>query len=77
MLALSSKILRSVKATFFARKEVAEANLTIYLNNPTGIGEHPRVVEEMVKMVEEIEHAGGCLEVVETIIAKTQKPEED
>ena len=73
MLALSNKVLRSIKATFIARKESAEANLTIYLNNPAGIGEHPNIVAEMVKMVEEIEHAGGCLDVVEGIIAKTEK----
>ncbi len=77
MIALSNKILRAIKANFFSRKESAEANLTIYLNNPSGIGEHPAVVEEMVKMIEEIEHAQGCLDIVENIINKSKINRED
>lgn len=33
------------------------ARLTIYFNNPVGIGEHPQIIEEMNKMLEELSSA--------------------
>ena len=48
-------------------KKKAQANLTNYLNNAAGIGEHPDVVAEAKKLVEEIEHARHCREIVQSM----------
>ena len=42
---------------FRAEKERAEANLGVYLSSPTGIGEHPDIVGEVVKLIKTITEA--------------------
>ena len=49
---------------FAAEKAEAEATLHVYFNDSVGIGEHPQMVDEMKKLVEKIENAEGCLEVL-------------
>ena len=56
----------AVKAEFTARKQKAMANLTVYLTNPVGIGEHPDLVSEMVKMTQELADAQGCIDILES-----------
>ena len=34
----------ALKAQFEAKKQAALANLTVYLSNPVGIGEHPDIL---------------------------------
>ena len=59
-----SKILEALFSIFDGEEKKAQANLTNYLNNAAGIGEHPDVVAEAKKLVEEIEHARHCREIV-------------
>ena len=42
---------------FEAEREKALVNARIYLDNPTGIGEHGEVVEEFIKMMSNRVHA--------------------
>ena len=44
-----------------------ETNIKVYFLNPVGIGEHPDVVAEAKKLVEEIEHARHCREIVQSM----------
>ena len=74
MNAVGQKLLRAVKAHYFAEKEKAEAALTVYLNNSVGIGEHPQLVDEMIKLVNQIHDADGCLETIDKLV-KTDIPE--
>lgn len=62
-----SKILEALFSIFDGEEKKAQANLTNYLNNAAGIGEHPDVVAEAKKLVEEIEHARHCREVVQSM----------
>ena len=55
-------------ANFEARRTRALANLQVYLSTPVGIGEHGDIVEEVVKMVEAIADAEGCLEVLSRVV---------
>ena len=68
MNAVGQKLLRAVKAHYFAKKERSEAALTVYLNNPSGIGEHPQLVEEMVKLVDDIHDADGCIQTIDNLV---------
>ena len=60
-------ILDALYAIFNADELQASANLNNYLNNAAGIGEHPDVVAEAKKLVEEIEHARHCREIVQSM----------
>lgn len=71
---MGNKLLRAIKAEFLARKEKAEANLTIYLNTPVGVGEHSKVVEEMVSLVENIHDADGCISTIDNIVSQAAQP---
>ena len=62
-----AKILEALFSIFDGEEKKAQANLTNYLNNAAGIGEHPDVVAEAKKLVEEIEHARHCREIVQSI----------
>ena len=42
----------------------ALATLEIYFNNPTGIGEHPGIIEEMDKLIEKLATAEGNLDTL-------------
>ncbi len=55
----------ALKLQFEARKKKALATLTIYLTNPVGIGEHPQLIDEMVKLTQEMADAEGCIEILE------------
>ena len=61
------KILEALFSIFDGEEKKAQANLTNYLNNAAGIGEHPDVVAEAKKLVEEIEHARHCREIVQSM----------
>jgi hypothetical protein len=63
---LSSDLLYdAVSKHYEAEKASAHATLQIYFNNAAGIGEHPQVVEEMVKQLEKLASAEDCLESLE------------
>ena len=62
-----AKILEALFSIFDGEEKKAQANLTNYLNNAVGIGEHPDVVAEAKKLIEEIEHARHCREIVQSM----------
>ena len=63
---------------FESDRASAVANLSAYLKNPAGIGEHPDLVAEMEKLVSQIAHADGNLDALKSLIAKdTEGPQQD
>ena len=52
-----NKIKLAALKHFEAVRARAEANLEIYMKNSVGIGEHPDVVEEVIKLTKEIVEA--------------------
>jgi len=60
------KIVSALESIFEGEELKAEANLNNYFNNAAGIGEHPDVVAEAKKLVEQIEHARHCKEIVQS-----------
>ena len=62
-----TEILEALIAEYVAEEKTAGANLINYLNNAAGIGEHPDIVAEAKKLVEEIEHARHCREIVQSM----------
>ena len=50
-------MLKALMLKYEAEIESAKANITVYLDNPVGIGEHPDLVAAVDSQVEIIAHA--------------------
>ena len=61
---MRDKLRTALVSKYQAQKDEALATLEVYYNNPTGIGEHPQIVDEMSKLVEKLGNADGCLEIL-------------
>ena len=57
----------ALRAHFQAEKLEAIATLEVYIKNAAGIGEHPQIIEEMAKLVEQVANANDCLETLDEI----------
>tara|TARA_B110001450_G_scaffold225816_1_gene224231 strand:+ start:1499 stop:1744 length:246 start_codon:yes stop_codon:yes gene_type:complete len=57
----------ALRARFQAEKLEAIATLEVYVKNSVGIGEHPQVIEEMAKLVEQATNANDCLATLDEI----------
>jgi len=56
--------IRAVHSHYQAKKDRAIADLEIYLNRPVGVGEHNSITEEVIKIMEELEHSNSMLEMI-------------
>ena len=64
---VGSNILVALESIFTGEEQKATANLANYIQNPVAIGEHPDLVLEARKLVEEIGHARHCKEIVQSM----------
>ena len=69
---MKNKLYNALKARYEARKSESLATLSVYFNNAAGIGEHPQIIDEMDKKVEEYANAHDCLEALEQIRVSTE-----
>jgi hypothetical protein len=65
---MKEQILNALLAKYESDLLVARTSLEIYLTNPAGIGEHPQVIEEADKLVNDISTAQGNLYEVSKIL---------
>ena len=47
--------------------EVHKANIQVYQTMPAGIGEHPDIVEEMIKQIDDMAAARDGLEIIASL----------
>tara|TARA_B100001778_G_C18394594_1_gene541360 strand:+ start:582 stop:803 length:222 start_codon:yes stop_codon:yes gene_type:complete len=67
---MQTEIINALAAKFNADKLKAIANLTNYLNNAAGIGEHPDVVAECEKLLTDITDADGKIGTLQQLLPK-------
>ena len=60
----------ALRAKFQAEKLEAIATLEVYVKNAVGIGEHPRIIEEMAKLIDKIGEVNGALEALDEVFVK-------
>ena len=72
---MSQLILAALIAEANAKEAKAVANLQNYMSNPAGIGEHPDIVAECMKLVKDIAEAREIKETVNSIIEQSNKSE--
>ena len=66
---MTNEIVNALTAKFNADKLKAFANLQIYLTNPAGIGEHPDIVGECEKLLDDISSAEGKLQTLQQLLS--------
>jgi len=49
------------------QKEVAVANIAIYMNNPAGIGEHPGILEAVEEEISKIAEANDKIDALREV----------
>tara|TARA_R110002110_G_scaffold345857_2_gene556122 strand:- start:372 stop:593 length:222 start_codon:yes stop_codon:yes gene_type:complete len=64
---MKQKLYNALKARYEAQKSESLATLSVYLNNAVGIGEHPQIIDEMDKKVEQYANAEDCINALEEI----------
>lgn len=62
--------LEAAKKHYEARVAEAEETIQIYLTNAVGIGEHPQVMEELRKQIEELAFANDCISNIDNLLQK-------
>mgnify|MGYP003122766784 FL=1 len=67
---MTQEIINALSAKFNADKLKAFANLANYMQNPAGIGEHPDIVTECEKLVQDIADADGKIQVLAELLPK-------
>mgnify|MGYP001234414057 FL=1 len=65
---MEQKLIETLRVHYLAKASRAEANLLNYFKNTTGVSEHPDVVGEMIKLIDELSSARGGLSVVGSLI---------
>ena len=71
---MEQKLIIALNAHYTAKLHRAEANLVNYFKNPAGIGEHPDILEEMIKQIDDM---GAAKSGVEILASLTAPPAED
>jgi len=71
---MSQLILNALIKEAEAKESKAVANLQNYMTNPAGIGEHPDIVAECMKLVKDIAEAR---EIIETVVSLTEKKDKE
>jgi hypothetical protein len=61
-------ILEALYAGYVAEEKKANANLNNYLNSAAGIGEHPDIVSEAKKLLEQIGSARANRDMVKSLL---------
>jgi len=69
---MSNLIMNALLAEANAKETKTIANLQNYLSNPAGIGEHPDIVEECMKLVKDIAEAREIAETVKNIVSNNK-----
>ena len=69
---MEQQLLQALSAHYNARILRAEANLMNYFKNPAGIGEHPDLVGEVVKLLDDIAAARGSLEILNNMVTPAE-----
>ena len=69
---MKAYILEAVMSHYTA-EDKALANIKIHINNPVGVGEHPKIVEDVIDLVHKASEATRCNGDVNIAIVNNEK----
>ena len=64
---LKVRIYQAVKGHYTAERDKAIANIRIHVENPVGVGEHPKIVEDVIALVHQASEADDSLMMLDKI----------
>ena len=73
---MSQLIMNALILEANAKEAKAIANLQTYFTNPVGIGEHPDIVAECMKLVKDIAEAREIKETVNSLVEQSNNNQE-
>ena len=65
---IKTHILEAVMSHYTAERDKALANIKIHINNPVGVGEHPKIVEDVISLVHQASEAKDAIEMLTHIV---------
>ena len=65
---MKAYILEAVMSHYTAERDKALANIKIHINNPVGVGEHPKIVEDVIELVHKASEAKDAMDMLTTIV---------
>ena len=66
----SALIVTALQSHFKAKRDQAVAHLSVFVNNPVGVGDHQNLMKECTDLVEQISAAEDCLRVVNKLFVR-------
>lgn len=67
-------LLKALQSQYKGEMNMAMANITVYQNNPAGIGEHPDIAQALDTQIEKYANAKEKYDAVqELLVARPQK----
>ncbi len=70
-------IMKAVADGAIAKESKAVANLKNYLETSVGVGEHPDIVAECTKLIQEIAEARETLSTIQSFVSQNETTKED
>jgi len=71
---IAAQLLRAALATLDSQRQNALATLDIYLHVPTGVGDHPNLVSEIVTATKALAEAEDGMAALERHFLTTEEP---
>ena len=69
---MTDLIINALLSEANAKEATAIANLQVYLKNSVGVGEHPNVVSECKKLIDDIASARETRQTIESLLPKQE-----
>lgn len=69
----SGLIVSALESHFRALRDSAVAQLSVYVNNPVGVAEHPNLVKDCADLVEQIANAEESLQIVRNLFVDSSQ----
>ena len=66
----SSLLITALQSHFKAKRDQAVAHLSIFVNNPVGVGDHQNLLKECVDLVEQIASAEENIRVIQKLFVR-------
>jgi|TARA_R110001583_G_scaffold21333_7_gene81053 hypothetical protein len=74
---MREQLLRAALANFESQALTARANLEVYLTQPSGVGEHPNLVIEVVNLTQTLTEAEENVRTLEALLIEALVVEND
>ena len=66
----SALLVTALQSHFKAKRDQAVAHLSVYINNPVGVGDHQNLLKECVDLVDQISAAEDNMRVVQKLFVR-------